>query len=134
MTEPVNIEQRRGSAAVSLRRLAHPGRDASAGVEDDPAVCELIGRLEEIVASIERRTAELDERDGAAPRPAENVAQQLPCGPLPRCRTMTRARRRSPCALTRRCVPSVSRASLNRPLTITRAPFMRLNERSHAHG
>jgi hypothetical protein len=52
-------------------------------VEDDPAfqVFQLIRRvssdaelLEEVVALIERRTAELDERDrGAAPRAAESV-------------------------------------------------------------
>ena len=33
--QPVNIEQRRGSAAVALRRLAHPERDGSAVVEHD---------------------------------------------------------------------------------------------------
>jgi hypothetical protein len=73
------------SAVVALRRLTHPERDgrvvtgddaASAGVavvKDDPA-SEMIRRLEEIAAIIERRTAELDERDdGAAPRPTESV-------------------------------------------------------------
>ena len=35
MTQPV-IEQRRGSAAVALRRLAHPGRDGGAVVGDNP--------------------------------------------------------------------------------------------------
>jgi hypothetical protein len=77
MTQPVG----RGSAAVALRRLAHPERDGSAVVEqpasggvvvrDDP-ISPLIRRLsidmpdlmEEVVAFIERRTAELDERDG----------------------------------------------------------------------
>ena len=34
MTQPVNIEQRRGSAAVALRRLAHPERDGGAVVEE----------------------------------------------------------------------------------------------------
>jgi hypothetical protein len=34
MIQPVNIEQRRGSAAVALRRLAHPERDGSAVVEE----------------------------------------------------------------------------------------------------
>jgi hypothetical protein len=85
MTQPVNIEQQRGSAAVALRRLAHPERDGSAPasepitperdggivVGDDP-ISPLIRRLsvdmpelmEEVVAFIERRTAELDERDG----------------------------------------------------------------------
>jgi hypothetical protein len=89
MTQPVNIEQRHGSAAVALRRLAHPGRDGGVAVEDAPAsepinpgldggvvvegeISELFKRLsrdmpelmEEVVAFIERRTAELDERDG----------------------------------------------------------------------
>ena len=99
MTQPVNIEQRRGSAAVALRRLAHPERDGSAVVEEpvsepinperggvvvggDP-ISPLVRRLslempelmEEVVAFIERRTAELSERDdGAAPRPTESVA------------------------------------------------------------
>jgi hypothetical protein len=99
MTQPVNIE-RRGSAAVALRRLAHSGRDGSAVMEDDPAsepinpereggvvvgddpISPLIRRLsinmpelmEEVVAFIERRLAELDEReDSAAPRPTESV-------------------------------------------------------------
>ena len=35
MTESVNAEyERHGSAAVALRRLAHPGRDGSAVVEE----------------------------------------------------------------------------------------------------
>jgi hypothetical protein len=98
MTQPVNIEQRRGSAAVALRRLAHPERDGSAVVEEpvsepinperggvvvggDP-ISPLVRRLslempelmEEVVAFIERRTAELNEReDGAAPKPTESV-------------------------------------------------------------
>jgi hypothetical protein len=98
MTQPVNIEQRRGSAAVALRRLAHPERDGSAVVDGsvsepinperggvvvggDP-ISPLVRRLslempelmEEVVAFIERRTAELKEReDGAAPKPTESV-------------------------------------------------------------
>ena len=93
MTQSVNIEyQRHGSAAVALRRLAHPERDGSAVVEepvsepinperDDP-ISPLLRRLsldmpelmEEVVAFIERRTAELNEReDGPAPRPTESV-------------------------------------------------------------
>jgi hypothetical protein len=93
MTQPVDLDQRHGSAAVALRRLAHPGRDGVQGApasepinlergdgvaaDDDPAsqISQLIRRLsvdmpellEEVVALIERRTAELDERgDGAA--------------------------------------------------------------------
>jgi hypothetical protein len=73
MTQPVNIEQRRGSAAVALRRLAHPERDGSAVVEepvsepinperDDP-ISPLLRRLsldmpelmEEVVAFIRPR-------------------------------------------------------------------------------
>ena len=98
MIQPVNIEQRRGSAAVALRRLAHPGRDGAVVVEDDPVsepinterrggivveddpISPLLRRLsrdmpklmEEVVAFIERRTAELND-DDAAPRPTESV-------------------------------------------------------------
>ena len=100
MTQSVNIEQRRGSAAVALRRLAHPGRDGAVVMEDDPVsepervvvgddpISPLLRRLsidmpeltEEVVAFIERRTAELNERaDGAAPGPIESVA--LPATP-----------------------------------------------------
>jgi hypothetical protein len=79
------------SAAVALRRLAHPGRDGVV-VGDAPAsepinpergdpLSPLIKRLsldmpelmEEVVAFIERRTAELNGYDGAAPRPIESV-------------------------------------------------------------
>jgi hypothetical protein len=76
MTQLVDIDQRHGSAAVALRRLAHPGRDGGVAVEDDPAsqISQLIRRLsidmpellEEVVALIERRTAEPEERDGGA--------------------------------------------------------------------
>jgi hypothetical protein len=100
ITQSVNAEyQRHGSAAVALRRLAHPERDGGAVVEepvsepinpervggvvvgDDP-ISPLLRRLsidmpelmEEVVAFIERRTAELSEREGgAAPRPTESV-------------------------------------------------------------
>jgi len=97
MTQPVDVEQRRGSAAVALRRLAHPGRDGGAVVGDNPVsepinpervvvgddpISPLLRRLsidmpelmEEVVAFIERRAAELNERaGGAAPRPIESV-------------------------------------------------------------
>jgi hypothetical protein len=91
MTQPVDRDQRHGSAAVALRRLAHPGRDGvqdaqasqpinhgrdDIAVEDDPAsqISQLIRRLsvdmpellEEVVALIERRTAKPDERDEGA--------------------------------------------------------------------
>ena len=97
MTQSVNIEyQRHGSAAVALRRLAHPGRDGAeadsvsepinpdrggGAVGDDP-ISPLLRRLsiempelmEEVVAFVERRAAELNERaGGAAPRPIESV-------------------------------------------------------------
>jgi hypothetical protein len=100
MAQSVNIEHRRqGSAAVALRRLAHPGRDGGVVAGDDPVsepinpergggvvvgddpISPLIRRLstnmpelmEEVVAFIERRTAELNRDDGAAPRPTESV-------------------------------------------------------------
>jgi hypothetical protein len=85
------------SAVVALRRLTHPERDGGLAVEDDSAtkpinpergvvgedpISPLIRRLsldmpklmEEVVAFIERRTAELNRDDGAAPRPPESVA------------------------------------------------------------
>jgi len=104
MTQSVNIEQRRGSAAVALRRLAHPGRDGAVVMEDDPVsepervvvgddpISPLLRRLSiempelmgEVVAFIERRIVEL--RDGgAAPRPTESVAPAalVPATPTP---------------------------------------------------
>jgi hypothetical protein len=92
MSHPVDLDQRHGSAAVALRRLAHPGRDGVLGapapepinlkrgdgvaVDDDRAsqISQLIRRLsvdmpellDEVVALIERRTAEPDERDDGA--------------------------------------------------------------------
>jgi hypothetical protein len=86
------------SAVVALRRLTHPERDGGLAVEDDSAtkpissergvvvgddpISPLIRRLlldmpklmEEVVAFIERRTAELNGDDGAAPRPPESIA------------------------------------------------------------
>ena len=108
MAQSVNIEyQRHGSAAVALRRLAHPGRDGAVVVEDDPVsepinpervvvrddpISPLLRRLSiempelmgEVVAFIERRIVEL--RDGgAAPRPTESVAPAalVPATPTP---------------------------------------------------
>jgi len=93
MTQSVNVEyQRHGSAAIALRRLAHPGRDGAVVMEDDPVsepervvvgddpISPLLRRLsidmpelmEEVVAFIERRIAELN--DDAAPKPTESVA------------------------------------------------------------
>jgi hypothetical protein len=101
MAQSVNIEyQRHGSAAVALRRLAHPGRDGGVVAGDDPVsepvnpergggvvvgddpISPLIRRLstnmpelmEEVVAFIERRTSELNGDDGVARGPAESVA------------------------------------------------------------
>jgi hypothetical protein len=94
MTQPANIEHP-GSAAIALRRLARPGRDGNAVVEepvsepinpgrggdvvvgDDP-ISPLIRRLsidmpelmEEVLAFIERRTTELND---AAPKLTEGV-------------------------------------------------------------
>jgi hypothetical protein len=98
------------SAVVAMLRLAHPGRDGAVVVEepvsepinpergggvvvgDDP-LSPLIRRLsrdmpellEEIVALVERRTAELNGDDGAAPRPAESAAPAAvaPATPTP---------------------------------------------------
>ena len=103
MTQSVNVEyQRKGSAAVALRRLAHPNRDGGvvveadlsepinprrdgAGVADDNPISQLITRLsldmpelmEEVIAFIERRTAELGD-NGAAPMPTESVTPAVP--------------------------------------------------------
>jgi hypothetical protein len=80
MTRPGDLDQRHGSAAVALRRRAHPGRDGGVVVGDDP-ISPLLRRLSiempelmgEVVSFIERRTAELND-DDAAPKPAESVA------------------------------------------------------------
>jgi hypothetical protein len=84
MTQPVDLDQRHGSAAVALRRLAHPGRDGGVVVGDDP-LSPLIRRLsrympellEEIVALVERRTAELSD-DGSPPAAPVRTASALP--------------------------------------------------------
>jgi hypothetical protein len=108
-TQSVDAEyQRHGSAAVALRRLVHPGRDGGVVVEDDPVsepinpergdgvamgddpISPLIGRLslempklmEEVIAFIERRIAELNRNDGGAPKPIGSVAP-LPASATP---------------------------------------------------
>jgi hypothetical protein len=107
-TKPVNIEQRHGSAAVALRRLAHSERDGGVVVGDEPVsepintergggvvvgddpISPLLRRLsidmpeltEEVVAFIERRTAELND-DDAAPKPAESVVPAALVRPTP---------------------------------------------------
>jgi hypothetical protein len=88
-SQSVNVEyQRHGSAAVALRRLAHPGRDGPVIAE----LSQLIRRLaldmpellEEIVTLVERRTAEPNETDaGAAPKPTESVAPAALVQPTP---------------------------------------------------
>jgi hypothetical protein len=95
------------SAVVALRRLTHPARDGGLVVQDDPTtktinpgrdvvvgddpISPLIRRLsldmpklmEEVVAFIERRTAELNGDDGGAPRPSESVATAAPVRAAP---------------------------------------------------
>jgi hypothetical protein len=95
------------SAVVALRRLTHPARDGGLMVQDDAAttpisprrdvvvgddpISPLIKRLsldmpklmEEVVAFIERRTAELNEDDGDAPRPPDSVATAAPVRAAP---------------------------------------------------
>jgi hypothetical protein len=107
-TQSLSAEyQRHGSAAVALRRLAHPGRDGGVVVEDDPVsepinpkrgggvvvgddpISQLFRRLsidmpelmEEVVAFIERRAAELNGDDGAAPTESAAPAALVPATP-----------------------------------------------------
>jgi hypothetical protein len=94
------VDSPKHSAVVALRRLSHPDRDGTIVVEDDPAtepinprrgggvvvgddpISPLIRRLsldmpelmEEVVAFIERRTAELNGDGGPASPPRESVA------------------------------------------------------------
>jgi hypothetical protein len=63
-----------GSAAIALRRLAHPGRDGGVVGEDDQ-LSEVTRRLSELLAVVEHRTAEIDDRAG--PRPTESVAPSV---------------------------------------------------------
>jgi hypothetical protein len=70
-------EHRRGSAAVALRRLAHPerdGRDVGAVVEDD-RISEVSRRLSELLAVVERRPVE---DRVAAPKLIEQVSPAAP--------------------------------------------------------
>jgi hypothetical protein len=66
-------EHWRGSAAVALRRLSHPGRDGRdpGAVEGDDQLSEVARRLSELLAVVGHRTAE--DRI-AAPRPNETVS------------------------------------------------------------
>jgi hypothetical protein len=73
-------EHRRGSAAVALRRLSHPGRDGrdpGAVVGEDP-LSEVAMRLSELLAVVGIRTA--DDRV-AAPRPTKTIAPAAPVQP-----------------------------------------------------
>ena len=68
------------SAAVALRRLSHLERDGGVVAVDDP-ISRLLRRLsrdmpeliEEVLAFIEHRIAEMNGDNGAAPRPTESV-------------------------------------------------------------
>jgi hypothetical protein len=85
------------------------------GMEDDP-ISQLFKRLaldmpelmEEVVAFIERRTADLNEDDSAAPRSAESVASAV-LAPTPQ--DDAAGKLRSPCSST----PGSSPASMPMP-------------------
>jgi hypothetical protein len=71
---------RRGTAAVALRRLAHPGRDGRIVGEGDQ-LFEVTRRLSELLAVVEHQTAEANDR--AAPRATESVAPSVPMQAAP---------------------------------------------------
>jgi hypothetical protein len=71
---------RRRTAAVALRRLAHPGRDGGIFGEGDQ-LFEVTRRLSEILAVVEHQTGKINDR--AAPRPAESVASSVPMRATP---------------------------------------------------
>jgi hypothetical protein len=75
-------EHRRGSAAVALRRLSHPGRDGrdTGAVVEDDQLSEVARRLSELLAVVEHRTVE---DRGAAPRSPEKVAPAAPVRATP---------------------------------------------------
>jgi hypothetical protein len=79
MQDRPDDSERRGSAAVALRRLAHPGRDGGVVAEGDQ-LSEVCRRLSELLALVERRTiAEPNEKEDCAPRRlAESVAPAAP--------------------------------------------------------
>ena len=72
-------EHRRGSAAVALRRLSHPGRDGRDTVVDD-RISEVTRRLSELLAVVEYRPAEDRVRDATS---TEAVASATPVQPTP---------------------------------------------------
>jgi hypothetical protein len=52
-------EYRRGSAAIALRRLSHPGRDGrDIGVVVEDQISEVTRRLSELLAAVEHRPVE----------------------------------------------------------------------------
>jgi hypothetical protein len=77
-------EQRRGSAAIALRRLSHPGRDGG-GVAEGDQLSEVSRRLSELLAVVERRTVEhpTAEDHSAPPRLVESVAPAAPVQAAP---------------------------------------------------
>jgi hypothetical protein len=73
-------QHRRGTAAVALRRLVHPGQDGGLVGEDDQ-LSEVTRRLSELLAVVEQRTAEIDDR--AATSSAASVASSGPVRATP---------------------------------------------------
>jgi hypothetical protein len=75
-------EHRRGSAAVALRRLSHPGRDGrdTGAVVEDHQISEVTRRLSELLAVVEHRPAEDRVRIAAS---TETVAPAAPVQPAP---------------------------------------------------
>jgi hypothetical protein len=71
-------EQRRGSAAIALRRLSHPGRDGhdDGAVMEDDQLSEVTRRLSELLTVVEHAVRP---SENAAPRPTESVS---PAGPV----------------------------------------------------
>jgi hypothetical protein len=81
--------ERRGSAAVALRRLSHPGRDGGGAVAEGDQLSEVSRRLSELLSlvehrTVEHRTADPNERDDGAPRRlAESVTAAAPVRAAP---------------------------------------------------
>jgi hypothetical protein len=81
--------ERRGSAAVALRRLSHPGRDGGCAVAEGDQLSEVARRLSELLSlvgdqTVEHRTVDPNEKDDGAPRRlAENVTPPAPVPAAP---------------------------------------------------
>jgi hypothetical protein len=75
-------EHRRGSAAVALGRLSHPGRDGrdTGAVVEDDQLSEVARRLSELLAVVDHRTVE---DRGASLRSPEKVAPAAPARATP---------------------------------------------------